>query len=83
MLNTTRLSILMQGYARNKDIQKFIPCGYYRANKIKKEIEAQVNKEGKLNPQYVCAKRLLKYVDLTAKEIEHYAELEQKKVETK
>lgn len=63
----------MKGFANKNDIRTFIPCGQERANEILAKETLEAEKEGKTTIIGISAKRLLKYVGLTAEEIHDYA----------
>ncbi len=77
-INIEREKILLTGFANQASIRKFIPCGYVKAKRIYEEISLEAKSEGKSTLMGFDPKRLLKYVNLTKKEIFAYAEIEKK-----
>lgn len=77
MLNVVREEILHKGFVCIKDIQKFIPCGYQTAKKVFDKLKKEAEVDNKLSLDgRVSAKRLVKYVYLTEKQIYDFARLE-------
>lgn len=77
-INIVREKILLQGYTDMEGIKRFIPCGHVRAKHIREEISNEAKAEGKNTEMGFDPKRLLKYVNLTKKEIFANADIERK-----
>ena len=76
-INTRRLELIGKGYLTQQEIRQFVPCGEKKARCIYKEIRAEVEKEGLENcSNIILAKRILKFMGLSAKDIEAAAKLE-------
>lgn len=58
-----------------KDIQNFIPCGYYDAKKIFDEVREQTKLDGYecLNNKVIYTNKLYKYAGLSKKDVEKLA----------
>lgn len=76
-INQYRKELLLEGFAKVTQIQKFVRCDFYKAKKIMNEIKKDIESEGKkCFSNKVPTKRLLTYVDMTEKKIFEYAEIE-------
>lgn len=78
-INTTRLAILQRGYLTQADIRAFVPCGQNKATEIYQSIRSKVEEEGLENCRdVILAKRVLKFLDLTAEGIAAAARTERR-----
>lgn len=76
-INQYRKVLLLEGFAKVTQIQKFVNCDFYKAKKIMNEIKKDIEADGKkCFSNKIPTKRLLPYVDLTEKKIFEYAEIE-------
>ena len=76
-INVKRLELLNKGFLTLKDIKEFVPCGAPKAKEIYDSIRAEVESEGLENcDQIILAKRMLKFMGLTANEVRINAKTE-------
>lgn len=76
-LNTRRLELISKGYLTQQEVREFVPCGEHKARSIFKEIRREVEAEGLENcSNVILAKRILKFIGLSVKDIETAAKLE-------
>ncbi len=77
-INIVRRKILLNGLATKSDVCKFLKCGTKKGYEIYRNIQKEVEQEGKINiPDRILAKRLLLYVGLTEQQVLKFAELEE------
>ena len=76
-INVKRLELLNKGFLTLKDIKEFVPCGTPKAREIYNSIRQEVEMEGLENcDQIILAKRILKFMGLTATDIRTAAKTE-------
>lgn len=79
-INTTRLALIQRGYLTQSDVKDFVPCGKNKAAEIYKGIRESVKAEGLENcSDVILAKRILKFLGLTAEGVIAAAKLESKR----
>ena len=78
-INIKRESLIQKGHLTRKDITVFVPCGRGTASKIYNSIREEVKAEGLENCQdVILAKRILKYMGLTAESVHAAAKIERR-----